>query len=311
MSLLKVDPKEIRRLWILDLIAQHGTIKRAAAVAQITSSAMSQALSGLEASLNRRLLIRQGEKFVLTPYGRSLLNVATPAFTALEDLQSYLNPAAEYHLPKISSLTLGTTQSLAIDVLPGLVERLRARYPKIRINLKIGRSSGLSLAVQKGELPMAIVADNDHIEGLSIHPIADEFMGFYCSSRPEYVKAGWSLVQKLGVGAFPPDQSGYPSYFRKLFSPLGPKWKPSLLSESYEALRSLALSGSMVTVLSSRVAAIAHGELFELKNPALNRLAPLDKTRPGGYKISLISDRSLDLGQSEFLAQQLRAIMHI
>jgi molybdate transport repressor ModE-like protein len=308
MSLVQIDPKEIRRLWILKLIAEHGTIKRAAMAAQLTSSAVSQALSSMEESLDRRLVLRQGEKFVLTSYGQGLVNAATPALMALEELHQYLNPEAK-PLPKITSLTLGTTQSLAIDVLPGLVERLRRKYPAIRINLKVGRSSALSTAVRKGELAMAIVAENEEMEGLSILPVAEERMGFYCSSRPEIAKEGWDLVQKLGVGAFPPDHGGYAPYFRKLFKPFGSGWKPALISESYEALRALAISGSMVTVLSTRVAAIAHGELIELENPAWKDLPAGDKSRPGSYKICLISDRSLDSKQSEFLAQELRAIM--
>jgi DNA-binding transcriptional LysR family regulator len=309
MSLTQIDPKEIRRLWILKLIAEHGTIKRAALATQLTSSAVSQALSSMESSLNRRLVVRQGEKFVLTPYGQGLVQAASPALLALEELHKYLNPKTE-PLPKMTSLTIGTTQSLAIDVLPGLVERLRRKYPGIRIHLKVGRSSALSTAVRKGELSMAVVAENEEMEGLSVIPVAEESMGFYCSSRPEFAKLGWALVEKLGVGAFPPDHGGYAPYFRKLFKPFGPGWKPALLSESYEALRALAVNGSMVTVLSTRVAAIAHGELFELENPALKGLPASDKNRPGSYKISLISDRSLDPKQGELLAQELREIMH-
>lgn len=308
MSIAQIDPKEIRRLWILSLIAEHGTIKRAAMAAQITSSAVSQALSALEEMMNRRLIVRQGEKFILTPYAQGLLNAAIPAFTALEQLHSYISPEAAPQI-KFNSLTLGTTQSLAIDVLPGLVERLRRRYPHIKIHLKVGRSSALSLSVRKGEIPMAIVADNEQLEGMSVTPIADECMGFYCSSRPEFVKEGWALVERLGVGTFPPDQNGYAPYFRKLFKSLGPTWKPDLSSESYEALRALAVTGSMVAVLSSRVAAIAHGELFELENPALKDWDS-SKPRPGSYKISLISDRSIDPKQAELLAQEFRSIMN-
>jgi len=191
-----------------------------------------------------------------------------------------------------------------------LVERLRLKYPDIRITLKIGRSSALSTSVRKGELSMAVVADNEEMEGLSVLPVADERMGFYCSSRPEFATQGWALVEKLGVGAFPPDQGGYAPYFRKLFKPFGPAWKPALLSESYEALRALAINGSMVAVLSTRVAAIAHGELIELENPALKVNSSLDKSKPGAYKISLISDRSLDPKRGELLAHELREIMH-
>lgn len=304
MSQLHVDPKEIRRLWILKLIVENGTIKRAAVAANLTSSAVSQALSGLEEDLKRRLLIRQGDKFVPTPYCQGLLNAATPALDALESLQSYISPKQDA-IPKLSSLTIGTTQSIAIDVLPGLTERLRDKCPGIRIHLKVGRSAALCASVRKGELSIALVADNDNMEGLSVVPVATERMGFYCSSRPEIAKHGWALVERLGVGAFPPDQDGYAPYFRKLFKIFGPNWRPSLLSESYEALRVLASNGSMVCVLSTRVAALQNGDLIELDPPQ----AKSSSKTAGAYCISLVSDRSMEPALTEFLAKELQIIL--
>ena len=140
-------------------------------------------------------------------------------------------------------------------------------------------------------------------------PITEERMGFYCSSRAEIAEQGWALVGKLGVGAFPPEQDGYAPYFKKLFKPFGPNWKPDLLSESYEALRALAEGGSMVAVLSSRVAAVARGDLIELKNPFFSDSRIENKDLPGSYKISLVSDRSLGDSHSEYLARELKLIM--
>jgi len=305
MSLANIDQKEIRRLWIFRLIVQHGTVKRAAAAANLSSSAVSQALTGLEEALDRRLLVREGDKFVPTPYGQGILNAASPALEALAALHSYLNPEPS-STPKLSSLVLGATASIAIDVLPGLVERLREKCPGIRISLKVGRSSALCSSVKKGELSVAIAAENDQMEGLSVIPVAEERMGFYCSSRPDIAQQGWALVERLGVGAFPPDQNGYAPYFRRLFKVFGPHWRPSLFSESYEALRALAISGSMVSVLSTRVAALAHGDLVEIMPPQ-----PATSKPPGVYKISLVSDRSLDSAQVSFLAKELQLIMNV
>jgi DNA-binding transcriptional LysR family regulator len=156
---------------------------------------------------------------------------------------------------------------------------------------------------------MALVAENDQMTGLNVVQIADEHMGFYCAARPELIAEGWNLIHKLGVAAFPPDQDGYPPHFRKLFKSFGSGWKPAVLSESYEALRALALTGSMVTVLSSRVAAVAQGDLFELKNPA-TAAAQASGKAAGSYAVSLITDRSLDPAHSAFIAQELRAVMH-
>ena len=53
---LNVD--QIKKLWVLDLIIQSGSLRKAALQAKVSPSAVSQTLSSLERSIGRPLLVR-------------------------------------------------------------------------------------------------------------------------------------------------------------------------------------------------------------------------------------------------------------
>lgn len=65
---LNVD--QIKKLWILDLIIQAGSLKSAAQMAKVTPSAVSQALSSLEKNVGKPLVIRDVFGLSIHGHGR-------------------------------------------------------------------------------------------------------------------------------------------------------------------------------------------------------------------------------------------------
>ncbi len=302
----EINFNQIKRLWNLKLVIETGSIKKAATRANVTSSAMSQSISGLEQAIGRKLLLRKREKLLPTEHAAQLLRSAEPAFHVCSDLHKNLSGTCAV-LPKMTWLDLAATESIAVDILPEIMKRLRSHFPEIRLKVKSGRSSDLTKAVKKGELCMAVVEDNDFIQGVTAIPLAEERLGFYVSAKISDPSKRSSWIDALGVGVLASGPDGHPGYFTKLIKSLGTSFKPTLTSESYEVLRTAAVEGSVVSLLPSRVAQRHPGELIEIVPESLTGKALTNKM--GRYAIYLACQPGCSSEENIFLATELKSII--
>jgi DNA-binding transcriptional LysR family regulator len=137
---------QIKKLWVLDLIIRCGSLKKAALQAKVSPSAVSQSLSSLEQAVGKPLVVRERGTVTPTPEAMRILGVVRPAFDAFARLRQ------EGPAPKISWLNFGTYESLAVEVLPGLIRSLREKLPHLRLGLRVSRTSSLLTMLRKGEL---------------------------------------------------------------------------------------------------------------------------------------------------------------
>lgn len=244
---LNVD--QIKKLWILDLVIQTGSLKKAALQAKISPSAISQTLTALEAAYGKPLIIRDRGSATATSDATTILNVVRPAFEAFDRLKDLNNIEA----PQISWLNFGTYESIAIDILPGLINTLREKLPKARLGLRIARTSQLLTMVRKGELCSALITEVDDIERFYKKEVYEDRLGLYVSPKHPIVQEGWKAIEKYGVGSLSPSKDGLPRYFAKFLKNIDTV-KPMVLCESFETLRSAAAAGVIVSILPKRVA---------------------------------------------------------
>lgn len=298
----EINFNQLKRLWNLKLVAETGSIKRAAIRANVTSSAMSQSITTLEEFVGRKLLLRKKDQLLPTEFGLQLLNSAGPTFGMCADLQKKMSGTGQV-FPKIAWLDFAATESLAIDLLPELMKRLRQQFPGIRLKTKSGRSSDLTKQVKKAELCMAVVEDNDFIEGMTAIPISEDRLGLYRSSRLAE-SSRKSFIEELGIATLAAGPDGHPTYYTKFLKPLGKSFKPTLASDSYEILRAAAVEGSVVSILPSRVAQRRPGELTEV---FLN--SQPESKGLGRYKIYLVSEPGCTPEENIFLAEELQNLI--
>jgi DNA-binding transcriptional LysR family regulator len=301
----EIDFKQIKRLWTLRLVVETGSIKRAAVRANVTSSAVSQAITGLEGDLKRKLLLRKKGQLLPTEHGRQLLLSAESAFSGCFDLQKNLSSGTCALLPKIDWLDFAATESLAIDILPQIMRRLRTQLPDIRLKVKSGRSAALTLLVKKGELCMALVEENDFMEGVTCIPVSEDRLGLFCSVKEPIRNLGLKTIEKLGVGILSAGSEGHSRHYSKFIKILGQNFKPTLTGESYEILRAAAVEGSIVAVLPTRVAHRRPHELIEISPHVLG--AP--KTAVSNYQIFLVSEPGCSAEENAYLAQEIKSII--
>lgn len=291
---LNVD--QIRKLWILELIIQSGSLKGAATRAKVSPSAVSQSLTALERNVGKPLIIRDRGSITPTQDALAILEVVRPAFEAFHRL----NDLGSHPVPQMSWLNFGTYESLAVEILPSLIHRLREKLPNLKLGLRISRTNQLLTMVRKGELCSAIVTEVDDLDRFYKVEVCEDRLGVYVSNRHSIAKEGWKAVQKYGFGSLAPGKDGLPRYYQKFVRKLEPA-KAMVLSESFETLRAATAGGAIASVLPTGVAE---------RNDDLLEITPLNVDRKlGAHKIFVVSQSNCDVDEANFLAEEARGLL--
>jgi len=161
----------LEQLRIFVAVAEREHVTRAARALNLTQSAVSAAVSALEARYATQLFNRIGRRIELTQAGRQFLTEAravlaraSAAETALADLAGM----------KRGALAIAASQTVANYWLPPLMQRYRAAHPGIALSLKINNTEAVAAMVHDG------IADFGFVEGdvdnlaLSITPVGDD-----------------------------------------------------------------------------------------------------------------------------------------
>jgi DNA-binding transcriptional LysR family regulator len=125
---------EVRHLAALDAVAREGTFGRAAEVLGYTQSAVSQQIATLERIVGERLVERPGgpRRVSLTEAGELLHRHAEAIVARFDAAQADM---AALHAGETGTVRIATFQSVGARVLPGVMRRFLADWPRIEISL--------------------------------------------------------------------------------------------------------------------------------------------------------------------------------
>ncbi len=284
--------RHTQKLWLFTLVVRHGSFGRAAEEASLTKSALSQHLTALEVALGYKLLERRRSGPALTAAGRSLYARVAPILASIESLEP--EPAAAApggHTP--ARVRIGAYESAAISFVAPMLARLAVTHPGLHFELRTGRSPDLQRLMDDGALDIALLDDATSEDDDALR-IARDRLGVF---RARGASAdGWRSSKRCSVATLSPSRSGYADYFerfhafqRERFAAHGVRLDISVVSDSFESLRALAASGSMLAVLPLHVANRNAGDLVEVEVS--------DATPPhqrGAHKLYLASGASTD-----------------
>jgi molybdate transport repressor ModE-like protein len=125
---------EVRHLAALEAVARSGSFGRAASELGYTQSAVSQQIAALERIVGEKLVERPGG-----PRAISMTEAGTLLLRHAEAIVSRLDAARADMLAlragETGSLRVGTYQSIGARVLPEVMRRFRADWPKIELGL--------------------------------------------------------------------------------------------------------------------------------------------------------------------------------
>lgn len=142
----------VHHLELFYYVAKHGGIS--AAVRHIPYGIQQPAVSGqmraLEESLGTRLFERS--PFRLTDAGQKLFTHVAPFFDGLGGIAGQLREGAK------PELRIGASEMVLRDYIPTVMQRVRARHPKLRLHLRSGYQSELQTWLRDGIIDLAIGA---------------------------------------------------------------------------------------------------------------------------------------------------------
>ncbi|HEB4873335.1 TPA: LysR family transcriptional regulator [Kluyvera ascorbata F0526] len=142
----------IRHMWLFLAVAEEKHFGRAAKRLGMTQPPLTQQIQVLEQSLKVQLFDRSKRNVQLTPVGLAILPAVKRFAEQVERLELAVNEAVAGHT---GMLTIGAISTAMLDVLPPLIDKMKARYPDIVISIKEIDSAEAVLALQNGEIDLA------------------------------------------------------------------------------------------------------------------------------------------------------------
>lgn len=140
------------------LIHELGTFTKAAKRAHVSQPALTAAMQRLEQSIGARLFDRGREGARLTAAGEALLPHARAVLTSLDDGR---RAVAEVLALGRGEVRIGAGATSCTYLLPPLLAEFHAAHPHLRLILRELTSDAALVALEAGELDLAVVADVD------------------------------------------------------------------------------------------------------------------------------------------------------
>ncbi|VAW77689.1 Transcriptional regulator, LysR family [hydrothermal vent metagenome] len=135
-------------------VADNRSFSLAAEQLFLTQPAISKRVATLENELETRLFDRIGRGVSLTEAGQALLPRARNILLELEDsVRALSNLSGEVH----GTLRFGTSHHIGLHRLPPVLKDFVSAYPNVRLDIRFMDSEAACLAVEQGELELAIV----------------------------------------------------------------------------------------------------------------------------------------------------------
>lgn len=133
--------------------AETGALARAAERVGRSPSAVTTQMQQLEAQVGEALFVPQGRGRALTAAGHDLAGHARRILDAHREAWLSLSGARQD-----GAVAIGATQDFAQHALPDLLALYARTHPRVRLDLRIGRSAELAEALAAGALDLAIAA---------------------------------------------------------------------------------------------------------------------------------------------------------
>jgi LysR family transcriptional regulator for metE and metH len=182
---------EFRHLRTIKAIHEAGGLARAADVLNITQSALSHQIKGIEDQAGVELFVRRSKPLKLSPAGQRLLRAAERILPEIDALQD-----------EFSGLRAGSTGRMHIAIechacfewLFPVLERFRKGWGEVDVDIRPGLAFDALPALVKEEVDLVVSSDPETLPGVTFVPLFDY--------RPVFVaSAHHPLAQKPYVDA--------------------------------------------------------------------------------------------------------------
>ncbi|SLN51110.1 HTH-type transcriptional regulator CynR [Roseivivax jejudonensis] len=179
---------EFRHLRTIKAIHEMGGVARAAESLNITQSALSHQIKGLEDQAGVELFVRRSKPMRLSPAGLRLLRLADQVLPQVEAL------AAEFE-----GLRSGVSGRMHIAIechacfewLFPVLEGFRKSWPDVDVDIRPGLAFDALPALLKEEVDLVVSSDPEDLPGVTFTPLFDYAPVFVAASQHPLAQRQW------------------------------------------------------------------------------------------------------------------------
>lgn len=151
---MSASPPDLASLKLLTLVAELGSLGRAAGRMGVSQPAASKRLDQLERQLGLRLVDRDTRGSTLTVEGKA---VCQWAGKVLEDLDVLLAGAAALRGERETDLRMASSMTLAEHFVPRWIGALQRASPEVVVSLKVTNSEQVAVLAAAGEIGLGFI----------------------------------------------------------------------------------------------------------------------------------------------------------
>ncbi|GAB1377697.1 LysR family transcriptional regulator [Pararhodobacter sp.] len=171
---------EFRHLRTIRAIHQAGGVARAADILNITQSALSHQLKGLEDQAGVELFARRTKPLRLSAAGLKMLKLAEEVLPRVEALEEEFRAMIA---GKMGRLHIAIECHACFDWLFPVLERFRHAWPDVDVDIRPNLAFAALSALAREEVDLVISSDPEQIDGITFTPLFDYEPRFIASSQ--------------------------------------------------------------------------------------------------------------------------------
>lgn len=171
---------EFRHLRTIKAIHEAGGLANAAAVLNITQSALSHQIKGLEGQAGVELFVRRSKPLKLSAAGFRLLKLADKILPEIEAMQDEF---LGLQSGKTGRLHIAIECHACFEWLFPVLEEFRKAWPDVDVDIRPGLAFGALPALQREEVDLVVSSDPENLEGVDFTPLFDYEPVFVASSK--------------------------------------------------------------------------------------------------------------------------------
>jgi len=179
---------EFRHLRTIRAIHQAGGVGKAADLLNITQSALSHQLKGLEDQCGVELFVRKTKPLRLSAAGMRLLKLAEDILPRIESTEEEFRALRQ---GRTGRLHIAIECHACFEWLFPVLEGFRHRWPDVDVDIRPGLAFGALPALVREEVDLVVSSDPEQIDGVQFVPLFDYEPRFIAAAGHPLAARDW------------------------------------------------------------------------------------------------------------------------
>ncbi|HEY5716828.1 MAG TPA: LysR substrate-binding domain-containing protein [Psychromonas sp.] len=174
----------LKQLAVFDAVASQESVSAAARKLSMTQSAVSMSLSQFESVLDRPLFVRQGNRLLLSHWGRWLRPKAKKLLQDAQQIESGL-----HNQQSISGqFSLCSSQTGAEHILPSLISKIDTDFPDLRIELKVKNTEYVIQGIINHDYEMGVIEGRNDDQRIHQETLLEDHLVVFANPNHSYAR---------------------------------------------------------------------------------------------------------------------------